>query len=118
MATKRRPIARAWINPATPREPLLATFAPFYHQGHTLAPATLNLIELDQVPIWAPELAGLHRVVRGECLHDRPWGRPVWLVELAGGTTIIRASTDGDATAELQIELTGSKTLSADDFHL
>ncbi|MGD9507766.1 MAG: right-handed parallel beta-helix repeat-containing protein [Geminicoccaceae bacterium] len=35
-----------------------------------------------------------------------------------GGNTIIRASNDADAAAELVIQLTGIKTLSAADFHL
>ena len=37
---------------------------------------------------------------------------------LSGGNTIIRASNDTDSTAELEIQLTGTKTLSTDDFYL
>ena len=36
----------------------------------------------------------------------------------SGGNTIIQASTDADATPELQIRLTGSVTLSEGDFFL
>ncbi|MFO1037745.1 MAG: hypothetical protein U1E45_12930 [Geminicoccaceae bacterium] len=36
----------------------------------------------------------------------------------SGGNTIIRASTDADATAEIEIQLTGIKTLTAADFYL
>ena len=35
---------------------------------------------------------------------------------VSGGTTIVRASTDADAAAELEIQLTGVKTLTAGDF--
>ncbi len=35
---------------------------------------------------------------------------------VSGGTTIVRASTDADAAAELEIQLTGPKTLTAGDF--
>ena len=35
---------------------------------------------------------------------------------VSGGNTIVRASTDGDAAAELEIQLTGGKTLTAGDF--
>ena len=35
---------------------------------------------------------------------------------VSGGTTIVRASTDADAAAELEIQLTGTKTLTAGDF--
>jgi Ca2+-binding RTX toxin-like protein len=36
----------------------------------------------------------------------------------SGGNTIVRASTDADSTAELEIQLTGLKTLTVDDFYL
>ncbi|MFO1046847.1 MAG: hypothetical protein U1E52_02965 [Geminicoccaceae bacterium] len=36
----------------------------------------------------------------------------------SGGNTIIRASTDADAASELEIQLTGIRTLSAVDFYL
>jgi Ca2+-binding RTX toxin-like protein len=36
----------------------------------------------------------------------------------SGGNTIVRASTDADSTAELEIELAGLKTLTVDDFYL
>jgi Ca2+-binding RTX toxin-like protein len=36
----------------------------------------------------------------------------------SGGTTIVRASTDADAAAELQIELSGIRILTVDDFYL
>lgn len=36
----------------------------------------------------------------------------------AGGNTVIRASTDADAAAELEIQLTGIKTLTTADFYL
>jgi hypothetical protein len=36
----------------------------------------------------------------------------------SGGNTIVRASTDADGTAELEIQLTGLKTLTVDDFYL
>ena len=35
---------------------------------------------------------------------------------VSGGMTIVRASTDADAAAELEIQLTGVKTLTAADF--
>ena len=35
---------------------------------------------------------------------------------VSGGMTIVRASTDADAAAELEIQLTGAKTLTAGDF--
>jgi hypothetical protein len=34
----------------------------------------------------------------------------------SGGSTIVRASTDADAAAELQIQLSGIRILSEDDF--
>ena len=37
------------------------------------------------------------------------------LLAIAGGNTIIRASTDADAAAEVEIKLTGVKTLTAGD---
>ena len=37
---------------------------------------------------------------------------------VSGGNTVVRASTDADSTAELEIQLTGTKTLSAEDFYL
>jgi hypothetical protein len=36
----------------------------------------------------------------------------------SGGNTVVRASTDADSTAELEIQLTGLKTLTVDDFYL
>jgi hypothetical protein len=36
----------------------------------------------------------------------------------SGGNTIVRASNDTDSTAELEIQLTGLKTLTVDDFYL
>jgi hypothetical protein len=36
----------------------------------------------------------------------------------SGGNTVVRASTDADSTAELDIQLTGLKTLTVDDFYL
>ncbi|MGE3290388.1 MAG: hypothetical protein AB7O95_03250, partial [Geminicoccaceae bacterium] len=36
----------------------------------------------------------------------------------SGGNTIIRASNDADAASEFEIQLTGSKTLTATDFYL
>ena len=35
---------------------------------------------------------------------------------ITGGNTIVRASTDADAAAELEIQLTGAKVLTAVDF--
>jgi hypothetical protein len=35
----------------------------------------------------------------------------------SGGNTIVRASNDADSTAELEIQLTGLKTLTVDDFY-
>ena len=37
---------------------------------------------------------------------------------VSGGMTIVRASTDADAAAEVEIQLTGAKTLTAVDFRL
>ena len=37
---------------------------------------------------------------------------------VAGGNTIVQASTDTDAAAEFQIQLTGIKVLTATDFYL
>ena len=37
---------------------------------------------------------------------------------VSGGNTIVRASTDADAAAELEIQLTGMKALTAADFFL
>lgn len=37
---------------------------------------------------------------------------------IMGGNTIVQASTDADAAAEFQIQLTGIKALSAVDFFL
>ena len=34
-----------------------------------------------------------------------------------GGNTIVRASNDADGTAELEIQLTGLRTLNMDDFY-
>jgi hypothetical protein len=34
---------------------------------------------------------------------------------VSGGNTIVRASTDADAAAELEIQLTGKKTLTVSD---
>ena len=36
----------------------------------------------------------------------------------SSGNTIVRASTDADAASELEIQLTGIKNLSIDDFYL
>jgi Ca2+-binding RTX toxin-like protein len=36
----------------------------------------------------------------------------------SGGNTVVRASTDADSTAELEIQLTGLKNLTVDDFYL
>jgi hypothetical protein len=36
----------------------------------------------------------------------------------SGGNTIVRASTDADGTAELEIQLAGLKNLTGDDFYL
>jgi hypothetical protein len=36
----------------------------------------------------------------------------------SGGNTVVRASTDADSTAELEIQLTGLKMLTVDDFYL
>ena len=38
--------------------------------------------------------------------------------EISGGNTIVHASTDGDAAAEIEIQLTGIKALTATDFYL
>ena len=35
---------------------------------------------------------------------------------VSGGMTIVRASTDADAAAELEVQLTGAKTLTVGDF--
>ena len=35
---------------------------------------------------------------------------------VSGGNTIVRASTDADAAAEVEIQLTGTKTLTPGDF--
>ena len=37
---------------------------------------------------------------------------------VSGGNTIVRASTDADAAAEVEIQLTGVKTLTEGDFRL
>jgi hypothetical protein len=34
----------------------------------------------------------------------------------SGGMTVVRASTDADAAAEVEIQLTGTKVLTAGDF--
>ena len=47
---------------------------------------------------------------------DVPVRRSVYLT--SDGNTIMRASNDADSTAELEIQLTGLKTLAVDDFYL